>query len=132
MSEQNTQTRNTDSVKTGQDTCQVQCVHAEAVDSARLAMLPEDEVAELAALFKILGEPTRVRILQALSAGELCVCDLSCLLGMTASAVSHQLRVLRAAKLVRFRKEGKIVYYSLDDAHVAGLMRDGLDHVRHG
>jgi DNA-binding transcriptional ArsR family regulator len=114
------------------DACQVQCVHEDAVARAREGMLPEREVADLAALFKVLGEPTRVRILRGLSGGELCVCDLSALLGMTASAVSHQLRVLRSAKLVRPRKDGKIVYYALDDDHVAGLLRDGLEHVRHG
>jgi DNA-binding transcriptional ArsR family regulator len=114
------------------DTCQIQCVHEEAVRKARKALLPEEQTADLAALFKVLGDPTRVRILQALSAEELCVCDITALLGMTISAVSHQLRVLRAHKLVKYRKQGKIVFYSLDDHHVTGLMRDGLEHVCHG
>ncbi len=114
------------------DICLVKCVHEKAVNKAKKRMLPDRDAAELAALFKILGDQTRVRILRALDTCELCVCDLAALLEMTASAVSHQLRILRATKLVRFRKEGKIVYYNLDDAHVAGLMRDGLEHVRHG
>lgn len=114
------------------DICLTQCVHEEAVHTARKAMLTAEQTTDLAALFKVLGDPTRVRILRGLSTGELCVCDLAALLCMTTSAVSHQLRVLRAAKLVRFRKEGKIVYYSLDDDHVTGLLRDGLDHIRHG
>ncbi|MDD4731803.1 MAG: metalloregulator ArsR/SmtB family transcription factor [Desulfovibrio sp.] len=114
------------------DVCTTECVHVQAVEAAQKNMLPDQEVLGLAELFKILGDPTRVRILRALFAGELCVCDLACLLGMSASAVSHQLRVLRAARLVRFRKEGKVVFYALDDDHVRGLVAEGLDHVRHG
>jgi DNA-binding transcriptional ArsR family regulator len=115
-----------------EDVCTIKCVHVQAVEAAQKNRLPDQEVLGLAELFKILGDPTRVRILRALFAGELCVCDLACLLGMSASAVSHQLRVLRAARLVRFRKEGKVVFYSLDDDHVRGLVAEGLDHVRHG
>ncbi|MEF2144268.1 MAG: metalloregulator ArsR/SmtB family transcription factor [Desulfovibrionaceae bacterium] len=114
------------------DVCRMECVHEQAVAQAGEQMLPDREVSELAALFKVLGDPTRVRILRALFVGELCVCDLAALLGMTSSAVSHQLRLLRAAKLVRYRKEGKVVFYSLDDDHVRGLVAEGLDHVRHG
>lgn len=114
------------------DVCTTECVHVQAVEAAQKNMLSDQEVLGLAELFKILGDPTRVRILRALFAGELCVCDLACLLGMSASAVSHQLRVLRAARLVRFRKEGKVVFYALDDDHVRGLVAEGLDHVRHG
>lgn len=112
------------------DACQTRCVHQDAVDRAAGASLPDEEVRALADLFKILGDPTRVRILRALARTELCVCDLSSVLGMSASAVSHQLRVLRSAKLVRFRREGKIVHYTLDDEHVAALVSVGLDHVR--
>lgn len=112
--------------------CQVQCVHEETVREVKQAMIPARTAVELAALFKVLGDSTRVRLLAALSESELCVCDLAAVLAMSSSAVSHQLRVLRAAKLVRFRREGKIVFYSLDDNHVHGLMREGLDHVSHG
>lgn len=112
--------------------CSIDCVHAEAVDTARRGMLPDHEVARLAELFKVLADPTRVRLLRALFPGELCVCDLAALLGMTPSAVSHQLRVLRTSRLVRFRRQGKVVYYALDDDHVRGLLAEGLDHVRHG
>lgn len=112
--------------------CLTRCVHEDAVLRAKKTMLPSEQATDLAALFKVLGDPTRVRILRGLNSGELCVCDIAALLCMTISAVSHQLRVLRAHKLVKYRKEGKIVFYSLDDDHVTSLMQDGLDHVRHG
>lgn len=91
---------------------------------------PEEELEELAHFFKVFGEVSRVRILSALYVKELCVCDLVDILDMNQSAVSHQLRVLRAAKIVKTRKEGKHVYYSLDDAHVRELLLDGLEHIR--
>ncbi len=92
--------------------------------------MPDDEVLfDLAELFKVFGDSTRVRILSALSCNELCVNDLSVLLDMTQSAVSHQLKALRAAKLVRSRKDGKVVYYSLDDEHVNAIMAIGMQHV---
>lgn len=95
------------------------------------ASVPDDEVLyRLADLFKVFGDPTRIRILYALSSGELCVCDIAQLLGMTQSAISHQLRVLKQMALVKFRRDGKTVYYSLADAHVATILAQGLDHVQ--
>lgn len=92
---------------------------------------PADETLyRLADLFKVFGDPTRIRILYALYAGELCVCDIAELLGMTQSAISHQLRVLKQSALVKFRRDGKTVYYSLADAHVATILGQGLDHVQ--
>ena len=94
---------------------------------------PADETLyRLADLYKVFGDPTRIRILYALSGGELCVCDIAEALGMGQSAISHQLRVLRNARLVKFRKVGKEAFYSLDDDHVVTLMQQGLDHVLHG
>ena len=90
----------------------------------------EETLYRLADLFKVFGDPTRIRILYALSGGELCVCDIAELLGMTQSAISHQLRVLKQMLLVKFRRDGKTVYYSLADAHVATILSQGLDHVR--
>lgn len=97
-------------------------------------ILTEDEMEEnivydLAELFKTIGDPTRIKILYTLSKRELCVCDLSEQLGMSLSAISHQLRILRTNKLVKFRKEGRSVYYSLDDDHVLCLFSQGLQHV---
>ena len=95
-------------------------------------MAPEADCAGLAGIFKVLGDVTRVRILKALSIEELCVCDLTAVLGLTQSAVSHQLRLLRVARLVKYRKDGKAVYYSLDDDHVKTLFDQGLEHVQQG
>ena len=91
--------------------------------------LEDDVVFSLAELFKTMGDPTRIKILYALKERELCVCDLSELLDMSSSAISHQLRVLRNNKLVKYRKEGRSVYYSLDDDHVMCLFGQGLEHV---
>lgn len=112
------------------DRCEQQCVHQDAVFRVRSAMLSDAEASGLAEIFGLLGDRTRVRILSALIGGELCVCDISAVLGMSGSAVSHQLRLLRTAKLVRARKEGKNVYYALDDGHVRSLLEQGLEHVR--
>lgn len=114
------------------DVCEVFRADAGAVAAVREAMLAEPVVSELADTFSALGDPTRVRILHALSQRELCVCDLATLLEMTPSAVSHQLRLLRHLRLVRCRKEGRMVHYSLDDQHVVDLFQRGLEHVRHG
>src|SRR5688500_6747501 len=92
-------------------------------------LLQPDAVGALADIFKVLGDPTRVRILDVLSRGEQCVCRLAALLGMTESAISHQLRLLRNTRIVRARREGRLIYYSLDDKHVLTLFRQGLRHV---
>ncbi|MCL5885355.1 MAG: metalloregulator ArsR/SmtB family transcription factor [Deltaproteobacteria bacterium] len=114
------------------DVCEIYYVNETHVRSARQALSPEKEVVLLAEAFRTLGDPTRVRILQALTVEELCVCDLAKLLGISESATSHQLRVLRSQKLVRYRKEGKMAFYSLDDAHIDSLMKEALRHVREG
>ena len=114
------------------DVCEIYYVNEMHVRSARQALSPDREIVSLAETFRTLGDPTRVKILQALSVEELCVCDLAKLLGISESATSHQLRVLRSLKLVRFRKEGKMAFYTLDDAHIDGLMKEALRHVREG
>ncbi len=114
------------------DICEEFCFDADAVNQVKEKMLAEDEVADMAEIFKVLSDRTRISILQALMQKELCVCDISTALDMSASAVSHQLRVLRNAKLVKNRKEGKNVYYSIDDEHVTALFARALEHVRHG
>lgn len=105
-------------------------MHAENVGKVKERMLSERDFLFLAELFKALGDYTRVRILFALSVNELCVCALAEVLDMSQSAISHQLRLLRAAKLVRYRKDGKNVYYALDDDHVRNLISQGLEHIR--
>ncbi len=108
--------------------CEIICLHEEAVRDVKSRMLTDETVLKGAEIFKLLGDPTRVKLLCALSYRELCVCDLSAVLGMTQSAISHQLRVLRNAHLVKFRKEGKVAYYSLADAHVSRLLDMGVEH----
>ena len=111
------------------DSCEIQFVDAEKVERARTGMRSDEAVSLLADTFKILGDPTRVRIAFALSKEELCVCDIANLLGVSQSAVSHSLRTLRQMKLVRFRRAGKIAYYTLDDEHISNLLGEGFRHV---
>lgn len=111
------------------DACEIQFVDEEKVNKVRRAMKSSETVSALAETFKILGDPTRIKIAFALSKEELCVCDIANLLGVSQSAVSHSLRVLRQMKLVKFRKEGKIAYYSLDDEHINNLLDLGFRHV---
>jgi ArsR family transcriptional regulator, lead/cadmium/zinc/bismuth-responsive transcriptional repressor len=111
------------------DACERPCVHLERIERVLKAPLDERAVDGLAEIFALLGDRTRVRILHALSLGELCVCDIAQALTLTPSAVSHQLRLLRTAKLVRARKEGKNVFYTLDDSHIHALLAQGLEHV---
>ena len=113
------------------DICEVNCIHAEVVERVQREMISPEEAQELADIFKILSNPTRVKILHVLSQSEMCVCDIVAVLGLTQSAVSHQLRLLRASRLVKFRQAGKVVYYSLDDDHIEKLFTAGLEHVRH-
>ena len=112
------------------DVCEIRAVDAERVQRAMRALPTENETGRLAETFKIMGDPTRIKILMALSGEELCVCDISALLGISESATSHQLRLLRTLRLVRNRKEGKMVYYALDDEHILDLIQQGLIHVR--
>ncbi|MGK2905623.1 MAG: ArsR/SmtB family transcription factor [Desulfuromonadales bacterium] len=112
------------------DICQVNVIHHEHVNRAKLNMPEEQLLTETAEVFSMLGDLSRLRILQALSTTELCVCDLSAILETTPSAVSHQLRLLRAKKMVRFRKAGKMAYYSLADEHVQHLLAEMLAHLQ--
>jgi len=113
-----------------EDACEVSCVHPEAVQKAKQAMPDGRCVDEASALLKAVADPTRLRLLSALNTSELCVCDLAAVVGISESAVSHQLRLLRAHRLVTFRKEGRIAYYRLLDHHVTVLIGSALEHAR--
>lgn len=113
------------------DMCEMQFINKENVMRVRSNTLQAGEVLGLSEIFKALGDSTRIGILHALSQEELCVCDLVEVMGMTQSAVSHQLSSLRKLRLVKHRKAGKMVFYSLDDEHVLNLFAQGLAHVRH-
>ena len=110
--------------------CECESVHQDVVDAVQPQLLDGAEAIDLASLFKLFGDGTRVRILQALRVHELCVCDLACLLGLTKSAISHQLKALRLSNLVNFRREGQNVFYSLADEHVEAILDIGLEHLR--
>jgi ArsR family transcriptional regulator, lead/cadmium/zinc/bismuth-responsive transcriptional repressor len=111
--------------------CEVDLIHPEHVRQAQADLIEAETAAILAETFEALADPNRVRLISALLGQELCVCDLAAVLGMSQSAVSHQLRYLRALHLVRARKEGRVVYYNLDDEHIRDLFQRGLEHVRH-
>ena len=111
------------------DICETDVVHEGVVARVRAVLPDEDTLADVAELFKVFGDSTRTRILSALFEAELCVCDIASLLGMTKSAVSHQLRILRQTKVVKNRKQGKEVYYSLDDDHISRIYKMALEHL---
>ncbi|HET9704717.1 MAG TPA: metalloregulator ArsR/SmtB family transcription factor [Vicinamibacterales bacterium] len=112
------------------EVCDLVQIDLGRVRSLRAQLVPPDAVLGLADTFSALGDPTRVRILDALSHGELCVCDLAAVLGVSQSAVSHQLRLLRGLRLVRPRRDGRIVFYSLDDQHIISIFKQTLQHVQ--
>ncbi|NIA07440.1 MAG: metalloregulator ArsR/SmtB family transcription factor [Actinobacteria bacterium] len=112
--------------------CEVEYVDSSRVRKALETMPDEAMTNALAETFRALGDPTRIRIITVLSRQELCVCDLAKILGLTGSAVSHQLRLLRGQRLVKYRKEGKIAYYTLDDQHINNLFAEGVRHVEVG
>lgn len=117
-------------VQQQEDQCGIRCIHQGRVALARASALATGEWEQLAQLFKAMGDGTRLRILQALEAGEMCVCDLAMYLGVSESAVSHQLRLLRQLHLVANRREGPVLYYRLADHHVSLLVRLALEHIR--
>lgn len=110
--------------------CETTIVHEQTVKNVEQKIPDEELLYDVAELFKIFGDSTRIRILSALLSEELCVCDIGTLLNMTKSAVSHQLRILRQAKLVKNRRSGKEIYYSLDDDHVASIINLALEHAK--
>jgi DNA-binding transcriptional ArsR family regulator len=114
------------------DICATDCVHLEAVSRAKVKMPDEGLLSELGDFFKTFGDSTRIRIVAALISGELCVCDIAATLDMNVSAISHQLRLLRQSKIVRTRREGKQIFYSIEDTHVGILFSVGLEHLREG
>ena len=111
------------------DNCNCTIIHHKIIDEVRKYMLEENILSDLADLFNVFGDTTRIKILHVLSKSEMCVCDISALINMNRSSVSHQLKTLRRAKLVKYRKEGKIVYYSLSNGHVKQVFNEGLVHL---
>lgn len=114
------------------DKCQELQINPDKVNRVKACMIADDDAIGISELFKVLGDQTRIKIIFALSCCEMCVCDIAETIGMTQSAVSHQLRLMRNMRLVKYRKEGKSVYYSLDDDHILQLFSQGMEHVKHG
>jgi ArsR family transcriptional regulator, lead/cadmium/zinc/bismuth-responsive transcriptional repressor len=112
------------------DLCDIVCINKKTVDKVIKKLEDDESLLILSDLFNALADPTRVKILRALSFAELCVCDIAAIVNISQSAVSHQLRYLRMSRLVRYRKDGKMAYYSLDDDHVRKLIDQGLEHAR--
>jgi len=119
-------------VKETIERCDCNVIHEDVVERVRREMPEEELLYDLAEFFKVFGDTTRIKILCALFSAEMCVCDIAALLGMSQSAISHQLRILKQARLVKYRKDGKVVYYSLDDDHVKKIFDQGLLHIQHG
>ena len=118
-------------IKTTDDICETHHIHNDIITATK-STLPRDEVIQrLSDIFKLLSDMTRMKIVLTLLGNELCVCDISSVVGMGQSAISHQLRVLRSASLVKYRKDGKLVYYSIDDDHVFNIVKLALDHMKH-
>ena len=111
------------------ETCELVCVHQDAVDEMQSHIPSPQQFSDMAGLFKLFGDATRVKILWSLSQRELCVCDLAALIGMNQSAVSHQLRILKQGRLVKSRREGKSIFYSLADGHVETVLAQGMEHI---
>jgi len=113
----------------GVERCDEFCTHGEIIRAVQPGMPDEEKLYDLAELFKMFGDSTRIRILYVLFEAEMCVCDIAEVLKMTQSAISHQLRLLKQAKLVKNRREGKTVYYSLADDHVRSIIDQGMEHI---
>ena len=112
------------------DICTCTIIHHEIVQKVIPCVLDENTATDLASFFKVFSDPTRIKILSALFVSVMCVCDLAAALNMTHSAISHQLRTFKAAKLVKTRKEGKVVYYSLADSHIKHIFHQGYEHIK--
>lgn len=111
------------------EVCEQNVIHKDAVDKVSKELLDEDKSIDLAEFFKIFGDSTRIKILNALSYSKLCVCDISYLLGMNQSAISHQLKILKQAKIVRYERDGKNIYYEIDDEHIGKIFKMGVEHI---
>lgn len=116
-------------MRTNEATCDCNIIHEETVNKVKDCILDDDTSAQLALFFKIFGDATRIKILSALDESEMCVCDLAASLDMTKSAISHQLAILKRSSLVKYRRTGKEVYYSLADEHIQKIVEMGLEHI---
>ncbi len=112
-----------------EDICEINIIHQDIVENVKNVMPQDDLIYDLAEFYKVFADSTRMKIIYALMENELCVCDIAAIVGTTQSAISHQLRILKQAKLVKYKKDGKVVYYSLDDEHIAEIVKKGREHI---
>lgn len=112
-----------------EDICEINTIHQDIVENVKNVMPQDDLIYDLAEFYKVFADSTRMKIIYALMENELCVCDIAAIVGTTQSAISHQLRILKQAKLVKYKKDGKAVYYSLDDEHIAEIVKKGREHI---
>lgn len=112
------------------ETCSCTVIHEDVVNRVKKTLIDDDNALDLADFFKVFGDATRIKIINALLISEMCVCDIAALLSMNQSAISHQLRVLKQARLIKNRRDGKVVYYSLDDEHIKEIFDKGLIHIK--
>jgi ArsR family transcriptional regulator, lead/cadmium/zinc/bismuth-responsive transcriptional repressor len=112
-----------------EDICEINTIHQDIVENVKNVMPQDDLIYDLAEFYKVFADSTRMKIIYALMENELCVCDIAAIVGTTQSAISHQLRILKQAKLVKYKKDGKVVYYSLDDEHIAEIVKKGREHI---
>lgn len=110
--------------------CSCNVIHSDVVERVKKSLPKEEVLYDLAEFFKVFGDSTRIKIICALFESEMCVCDLSALLNVSQSAISHQLKTLKSARLVKYRREGKVIYYSLEDTHIKHIFDDGLKHIK--
>ena len=112
-----------------EEICEINTIHQDIVNNVKNVMPQDDLIYDLAEFYKVFADSTRMKIIYALMENELCVCDIAAIVGTTQSAISHQLRILKQAKLVKYKKDGKVVYYSLDDEHIAEIVKKGREHI---
>lgn len=112
-----------------EDICEINTIHQDIVENVKNVMPQDDLIYDLAEFYKVFADSTRMKIIYALMENELCVCDIAAIVRTTQSAISHQLRILKQAKLVKYKKDGKVVYYSLDDEHIAEIVKKGREHI---
>ncbi|MCL1834631.1 MAG: metalloregulator ArsR/SmtB family transcription factor [Oscillospiraceae bacterium] len=114
--------------KTNPELCAVTVIHEDVLNKVRAGLTEQKHLRRMAEMFKVMNDPTRLKIVNALLIAEMCVCDIAALMGMTQPSISHHLKVLRQSELIKYRREGKVVYYSLDDEHVGVLFQNALEH----
>ncbi len=117
--------------KAKKEICDCNVIHKDILEYVQARMPQKEKLYHIAEFFKVVGDQTRIKILYALFESSMCVCDIAVLLDMSQSAISHQLRVLKQAGLVKYKKEGRIVFYSLDDDHIKTILDQGMDHINH-